>query len=318
MAGAHLCSRNEKLLETVTLQRHLRSPSYKPPIRRLLFFNRDIICRTIGVIIILCIEPLVIQRLDAEKVEVVAMTTSVNRKKPLEPLENQLQDRERLRALAQLAESVSHAMHNPLTSIFLHADILEEELRRPQAENSQQSLDSLRLIREEVTRVRDLVEQYLLLIRLPMLPRQPEDLGVFLESFVFERRERLAACSIALRLEGSPDVGPVAMHQKAFDRALLIVLEHGVAAMPDGGSITLRAQRTGSGVQLAISHTGEGIPPEQLSELMSAAQCSKPGRMGLGLYLAKEIVVAHGGTFEVTSQPDMGTTYTATLPPLGS
>jgi signal transduction histidine kinase len=246
------------------------------------------------------------------------MTLSANRKKPREPLENRLQDRERLSILAQLAEFVSHAVHNPLTAIFLHADILEEELDRLQAEHSQQSLDSLRLIREEVTRVRDLVEQYLLLIRLSTLPRQGEDLGIFLESFVFERRERLAASGIDLRLEGSHDLGPVALHQKAFERALINVLEHAVEAMPDGGSISLRAQRTGVGIQLAISHTGKGILPEQLSELVSAAQCSKPGRMGLGLYLAKEIVVAHGGTFEVTSQPDVGTTFTTTLPPLVS
>jgi signal transduction histidine kinase len=244
------------------------------------------------------------------------MTLSANRKKLWEPLENRLQDCERLTILAQLAEFVSHAVHNPLTAIFLHADILEEELRRPQAENSQQSLDSLGLIREEVTRVRDLVEQYLLLIRLSTLPRQSEDLGIFLESFVFERRERLAASGLALRFEGSHDLGPVALHPKAFERALVNALEHAVEAMPDGGSITLRARHTGSGIQLAISHTGKSLLPEQLAELMSATQCSKPGRMGLGLYLAKEIIIAHGGTFEVTSQPDMGTTFTATLPPL--
>jgi signal transduction histidine kinase len=262
--------------------------------------------------------PLVLQRLEIGKAKVVAMVMSVNRKKPWEPLENGVQNSEQLRILVQLAESVSHAVHNPLTSIFLHADILEEELRRPQAENSQQSLDSLRLIREEVTRVRDLVEQYLLLIRLPMLPRQAEDLGVFLENFVFERRERLAACGISLQLEGSHDVGPVAMHRKAFERALLNVLEHAAEAMPKGGSIILHAQRTGAGIQLTVSHTGESIPPEQLSQLLSAAECSKPGRMGLGLYLAKEIVAAHGGTFEAISQPDVGTTLTAMLPLLAS
>ncbi|HSF34425.1 MAG TPA: ATP-binding protein [Candidatus Tectomicrobia bacterium] len=242
------------------------------------------------------------------------MTLSANRKKPWEPSENCLQDHERLSLLAQLAEFVSHAVHNPLTAIFLHADILEEELRRPQAEASHQALDSLGLIREEVTRVRDLVEQYLLLIRLSTLPHQSEDLGVFLESFVFERRERLAASGIALRLESSHDLGPVALHQKAFERALLNVLEHAVEAMPDGGSITLHARRTGASVQLEISYPGESMPPEQLSQLMSAAQCSKPGWMGLGLYLAKEIVVAHGGRFEVTTHPNMATTFIVTLP----
>jgi two-component system sensor histidine kinase HydH len=246
------------------------------------------------------------------------MTLSPDQKNLWEPLENRLQDRERLSIMAQLAEFVAHAVHNPLTAILLHADILEEELGRPQPENSQQSLDSLRLIREEVTRVRDLIEQYLLLIRLSTIPRQSEDLGAFLESFVFERRERLAASGIDLRLESRNDLGSVALHPKAFERALVNVLDYAVEGMPDGGSITLHARRIGSGVQLAISHTAEGILPEQLSELMSPTQCCKPGRMGLGLYLAKEIVEALGGTFEVTSRPDTGTTFTVTLPPLVS
>jgi signal transduction histidine kinase len=246
------------------------------------------------------------------------MTTSVNRNKLEEPSENRLQDHERLSFLAQLAESVSHAVHNPLTSIFLHADILEDELRRLQGDDSQQSLDSLRLIREDVTRMHDLLEQYLMLMRLSALSREPKDLRAFLEAFVVERQERLATCGIAFRLEESNDLGCVAMHQKAFERALLNVLEHAVEAMPEGGSITLRARRTPAGIQIDISHTGDGISSEQLSQLLSAAECGKSGRMGLGLYLVKEIMATHGGILEVASEPDVGTTFTVTLPPVAS
>jgi signal transduction histidine kinase len=242
-----------------------------------------------------------IQELEADRAEDLAMTTSVNLKKLQEPSENHPQDHERLRFLAQLADSVSHAVHNPLTSIFLHADILEDELRRLQGDDSQQSLDSLRLIREEVTRMHDLVEQYLMLTRLSVLSREPMDLGAFLEAFVIERQERLAA-----------------MHQKAFERALLNVLEHAVEGMPEGGSITLRARRTAAGIQIHLSHTGDGTPSEQLSQRLSAAECGKSGRMGLGLYLVKEIMTAHGGILEVASEPDVGTTFTVTLPPVAS
>jgi signal transduction histidine kinase len=259
-----------------------------------------------------------IQELEADRAEDLAMTTSVNLKKLQEPSENHPQDHERLRFLAQLADSVSHAVHNPLTSIFLHADILEDELRRLQGDDSQQSLDSLRLIREEVTRMHDLVEQYLMLTRLSVLSREPMDLGAFLEAFVIERQERLAASGIAFRLEETNDLGLVAMHQKAFERALLNVLEHAVEGMPEGGSITLRARRTAAGIQIHLSHTGDGTPSEQLSQRLSAAECGKSGRMGLGLYLVKEIMTAHGGILEVASEPDVGTTFTVTLPPVAS
>jgi signal transduction histidine kinase len=246
------------------------------------------------------------------------MTTSVDPKKLRESSANSLQDHERLSLLAQLAESVSHAVHNPLTSVFLHADILEDELRRLQSDDSQQCLDSLGLIREEVTRMHDVVEQYLMLARLSGLPREPKDLEAFLEAFVVERQERLAANSIALRLEVSHDLGLVAIHQKAFERALLNVLEHAVEGMPEGGSITLRARRTAAGIQIHLSHTGDGTPSEQLSQRLSAAECGKSGRMGLGLYLVKEIMATHGGILEVASEPDVGTTFTVTLPLVAS
>jgi signal transduction histidine kinase len=259
-----------------------------------------------------------LQELDAERAEDLPMATSVNPKKLKESSENRLQDHERLSLLAQLAESVAHAVHNPLTSIFLHADILEDELRRLQGDDSQQSLDSLRLIREEVTHIHDLVEQYLMLARLSRLSREPKDFGAFLEAFVIERQEQLAARGIAFRLEESHDLGLVTMHQKAFERALRNVFEHVVEAMPEGGSISLRARRTAVGIQIAISHPGDSIPPEQLSQLLSAAECGKSGRMGLGLYLVQEIVAAHGGTLEVATEPGVGPMFTITLPPLVS
>jgi signal transduction histidine kinase len=246
------------------------------------------------------------------------MTTSVNLKKFQEPSENPLQDHERLSLLGQLADSVAHAVHNPLTSIFLHADILEDELRRLRSDDSQQALESLGLIREEVTRMHDMVEQYLILMRLSVLTCEPKDLGAFLEAFVLERQERLAACGIAFRLEVSTDVGLVAMHQKAFERALLNLLEHAIESIPEGGSITLRARPTAAGIQIDLNHTGDGIPPEQLSQLLTAEECGKPGRMGLGLYLVREIVATHGGILEVASEPGVGTTFSATLPPLAS
>jgi two-component system, sporulation sensor kinase E len=237
---------------------------------------------------------------------------------PNKSAEDRLQDREQLSMMAQLAGSVAHAIHNPLTSIFLHADILEDDLRQLQGENSAQSLDYLNLIREEITRVQDLVEEYLLLARLSILPREAEDLGVFLESFVLGRREYLETHGISLQLEGSHKAGLVAMHQQAFTRALLNVIEHAVEAIPDGGAISLQAQHTEAEIQLTIRHTGDGPSTGQPSQPVTAAGWNKPGQMGLGLCLAKEIVAAHGGTLEVDKEPITGTTYRVTLPPLAS
>jgi PAS domain S-box-containing protein len=231
-----------------------------------------------------------------------------------EPRQDRLQDHERLQILSQWAGAVSHEIRNPLTTIFLHADILEEELRQLQGNAHEQLLRSLGVIKEEVTRMHDLAEQYLLLARLSTLPREPEDLGAVLEGFSLEMRARLAALGITLRLEGTADLAPVALHRRAFRRALLDLFNHALEGMPCGGTITLRTQPTATDVRLEISALGTGIAPEQLSQLLSSTPSLEPNGMGLGLYGAREVITAHGGTIEVSSAPGTATTFTVTLP----
>ncbi len=227
---------------------------------------------------------------------------------------DRLHDHERLQILSQWAGAVSHEIHNPLTTIFLHADILEEELRQLPRNTNAQLLRSLGVIKEEVTRMHDLAEQYLLLARLSTLPREREDLGAFLEGFRLEMQARLAALGISLRFGGPAGLAPVALHRRAFRRALLDLFNHALEGLPRGGTIALHAQCTATDVRLEISVMGAGISPEQLSQLLSSTPSIEPNGMGLGLYGAREIVIAHGGTIEVISEPGTGTTFTVTLP----
>jgi PAS domain S-box-containing protein len=224
------------------------------------------------------------------------------------------QAHERLHTLSQLAGAVSHEIHNPLTTILLHTDMLEEDLRQLEGEDHEQLLRSLGVIKEEVTRMHDLAEQYFLLARLATLPREPEDLGAFLEAFGLEMQTRLAARGITMRLEGTAELGRVALHKRAFRRALLDVFNHALEAMPRGDTISLHAQRTATDVRVEIRASGTGIPPEQLSRLLSLTPSIQPNGMGLGLYGAREIIAAHGGTVEVANEPGTGTIFTMALP----
>jgi PAS domain S-box-containing protein len=226
------------------------------------------------------------------------------------------QDHDRLHTLSQLAGAVSHEIHNPLTTILLHTDMLEEDLRQLQGEDHEQLLRSLGVIKEEVTRMHDLAEQYLLLARLSTMPREPEELAAFLEAFGLEMQPRLAARGITMRLEGIAELGRVALHKRTFRRALLDVCNHTLEGMPHGGTISLHAQRTATDVRVEIRATGTGIPPEQLARLFSPTPSIQPDGMGLGLYGTREIIAAHGGTIEVANEPGTGTTFTMVLPAL--
>lgn len=236
----------------------------------------------------------------------------------LETLQYRLFQSERLSILGRLAGAVSHEIRNPLAAIFLHADILEDELRQHNQNNHTQLWRSLAVIKEEVSRLHDLVQQYLSLARLSDLRREPVQLRAYLEAFGAEIQQRLATRGITWQLTGDDDLGYVAMHKNSFRRVLLNMVNNAVEAMPHGGVLTLYGQRMADNVSLDIRDTGCGIPTEQLPLLFSPLHTTKPEGTGLGLYLAREIVTAHQGEITVTSEPDRGTIFTVTLPLLAA
>lgn len=232
----------------------------------------------------------------------------------LEALHNELLQSERLSMLGRLAGAVSHEIRNPLTAIFLQTDILEDELIQPDGGDRPQTLRSLKVIKEEITRLHELVQQYLSLARLADLQREPVDFGSYLQTFCEEMQDYLDVRGITLKLLPHPDLGHVALHSNSFRRVLLNLVTNAVEAMPDGGAITFSVQPQEITVSLQVEDTGTGIPSEQMALLFSPLHTTKPEGTGLGLYLAQEILTAHDGDITVTSEPAVGTVFTLTLP----
>ena len=232
----------------------------------------------------------------------------------LETLQNRLLQSERLNILGRLAGAVSHEIRNPLAAIFLHADVLDDELKHAEGGDRGQIFRSLQAIKEEVSRLHDLVQQYLSLARLSDLRREPVELGAFLEAFGRETKDRLATRNITLRLQGTIPPVLVDLHQNSFRRVLLNLLNNALEAMPQGGLLTLRLRTERDQVFLEVSDTGCGIPPEQVPLLFSPFHSTKPEGTGLGLYLVQEILMAHQGHISVDSIQGQGTTFTLMLP----
>ena len=232
----------------------------------------------------------------------------------LAPLQERLRRDENFQMLGRLASSLSHEIRNPLSSIFLHVDILEEELRQPSPDSHAQMEESLTAIKAEIARLGDLVEDYLALARLTNLNRQPEALGAVVETFAREMQGQLAERRITLHLEESMALGQVSLHRSAFRRVLLNLIQNAMDAMSQGGEITIRGQRVGPQVCLEVCDTGSGIPEEHIPLLFTPFHTTKSEGTGLGLYVVQQIIAAHEGEITVTSIPGTGTTFRILLP----
>jgi two-component system sensor histidine kinase AtoS len=204
-------------------------------------------------------------------------------------LEREAQRAEHFALLGRLAAGVSHEIRNPLGAVFLHMDLLEEELSQPSPDNLSQIPESLAEIKTNLRRMDELV-------------------------WAAEVRELAAERDVAVRLDGLADLGTVAFHASTLRRAVLNLAHNALDAMPQGGTLTLQGQGTATHVQLQMRDTGCGIAAEHLQQIFEPLYTTKPGGTGLGLYIIREILMAHAGRVTVQSAVGQGTTFTLTLP----
>jgi PAS domain S-box-containing protein len=211
--------------------------------------------------------------------------------------------------LGQLAATVSHEIRNPLQSLALHLEFLEEELQPSGA-----VAESFAMIKVELARLHSVVEDYLSLARVPNVRREAVAMDALLEAIAQEHQPRMAAQHVTLHLQGTQTLGQAALHRFTFRRAVLNLVANALDAMPEGGQLTLAGQRTASHLVVSVQDTGIGMPAEQLPLLFTPLYTTKTSGTGLGLYVVQEIVKAHGGTVDVTSTLGAGTTFTLRLP----
>ena len=216
--------------------------------------------------------------------------------------------------LGDIAGKIIHEIRNPLNAIFLHADVVLGELQCPTLDSRTQMMESLTDIRMEVRRLYDIMQDYLALARLAVVQYEPEDMGNFLRECGRVMQEQARTRGVMLHLQGLARLGAVALHKGTLQRAFVNLLQRALGAMPQGGTVTLRGRRTASHSVVEIRDTGSAIPEEHLGVLFEPLYSTGSEWTGLGLYVVREIVLAHHGAIDVQSAPGQGTTFTVTLP----
>jgi PAS domain S-box-containing protein len=231
------------------------------------------------------------------------------------PLQEWQHYKVRVQVLGRLAGSLSHEIRNPLNAIFLHTDIVEEEVRQPTPGDRTQVLRSLATIKAEGVRLQALMQDYLFLARLSDLHCAPEDLRTLVEALILEMQIHYAARGVTLRLSGFDDMGEVAIHTSLFRRALFNIIQRLIETIPGNGTLTLHGQRTISHLHLSIHDIGKAVQADVWAALRTALQATNPeAGLDFGVYVAREIITAHGGEVAVTDVPGTGMICTVILP----
>jgi len=225
-------------------------------------------------------------------------------------IENEIELSRRLAAIGRLTSGVAHEVKNPINAIVIHLEILRERLLQLDP-GTRRHMD---IISTEIHRL-DRVVKTLVDFSRP----------VELKLCLFDLRS-LAADVIALAapdahahsVEIVQDLGPLRLPIRVdadlIKQALLNVVLNGVQAMPDGGTLTLRAYASAQAAVLEVQDTGPGISPEIRDKIFNLYFTTKKSGSGIGLALTYRAMQLHHGALDLDTEARQGTTFRFMLP----
>ncbi|MGE3539327.1 MAG: sensor histidine kinase [Candidatus Tectimicrobiota bacterium] len=216
--------------------------------------------------------------------------------------------------LGRLAGLVSHDICNPFNAIFLHTDLLEEDLQQLPPQVREPMLASLAEVKTEVGRLQALIQDYLILGRLGELTYQPEMLEHIVASCRMEMHTLCETRELSIHLEGLADLPQVALHRSSITQALSNILRQALSTTPPGGTVTIRGRQDSGYACLEIKDSGPGMSPEDVAGLFEPWNATHVDGSTLAMYVAQAISIAHGGRLTVQSAPGQGTVFTLHLP----
>ncbi len=229
-------------------------------------------------------------------------------------LEKQVLQTERLATIGKMAAKVAHEIRNPLSSISLNAEMLQDEISSYQSVNVEEARALLRAIIAEIDRMTALTEEYLQFSRLPESRLARGNLVRMIEETVEFLRHELRQKRVEVELHLQEEVGEVRFDRVQMRRALLNLIRNAAEAMPRGGKLRIRVEQRGESVLIHIEDTGIGIPQEVIGKIFEPFFTTKEVGTGLGLAIVQQIINDHGGQILCSSKVGHGTSFSIILP----
>ncbi len=217
---------------------------------------------------------------------------------------------EQLAAVGQTAASVAHQVGTPLNLISGYVQMLQED-----ASVDPRTARRLQIVQEQIAKVASVVRSVLDHSRRPG-SRALTALGPVLTRVADVAKPKLASAGISLKLAISESLPPIWADSEELELAILNLVTNSLDAMPDGGTLTIRAVPSASGICIEVTDTGIGIPNELLPRIFDPWVTTKSaGRgTGLGLSITQDVIGRHGGTIAAASDPGRETRFTIELP----
>ncbi len=227
-------------------------------------------------------------------------------------MESRLRRMERYMGLGSLAAGLQHEIKNPLSALSLHIQLLCEKFNREPFDAEIDDL--LDVLHTEVRRINDVLDGFRNYASSTQLGQSWVDVSVLIEKLIRLLRPQTKAQKIIVKVELPEKLpGSIEADSVRLEQVLLNLALNAMTSMPQGGELTFRLSEQNHFLQIDVTDTGKGIPPEIQSQIFDPYFTTRNDGTGMGLALCDKIIRQHEGSIDFHSSPK-GTEFTILLP----
>jgi signal transduction histidine kinase len=233
-------------------------------------------------------------------------------------LEKRAADAEALSAMGALALNLAHEIRNPLNAAVLQLHLLDRGVDKLECEQDTKAALKKRtaIVGDEIGRLSRLLTEFLELARPRSLAREPVHVARLVTDVLDLYRDTADARGIDVVRDLAPEGTTLVGDAEKLKQVVVNLVVNAMEAMKQGGTLSVGVIPVGERVQLWVSDTGTGIPPEVIEHVFDPFFTTKEAGTGLGLSIVRKIVDQHGGEVRIQTEPGHGARVEISLPRL--
>lgn len=229
-------------------------------------------------------------------------------------IEKSKQRLNQLTTITRLTSAIMHDIRNPLNSIGLNVEILDGLLQADYQANISQAQELLKKIDYEIQQLNKTLNHYLAYGHLTELYLEPFDLSERFQSFLDDISLEATMKKIKIHYKSDHSESWISGDWLQLNRVFMNIVQNALEVTSESGEIFVSLYNRNNRVVVSIRDSGPGIPAAQRKKIFEPFFTTKKSGTGLGLFISKEIVKAHGGRISHQASKSGGTIFTVSIP----
>ena len=243
--------------------------------------------------------------------------TDIEDRKRAEQLQADLAHTNRVSMLGELAASISHELKQPISATVMDAQASLRWLSRDQPDLDQARRATAAIVKDGRLAA-DIIDRLRSLYKKTPPQRESVHLNEIIGEMVLLLRSEANEYAVSIRMDLAADLPKITADRVQLQQVLMNLMLNGIDAMKNvegRRELAISSQRAEDGqLQVSVSDTGVGLPPQQENQIFDAFFTTKPHGTGMGLRISRAIIESHGGRLWAAANSPRGATFYFTLP----